>query len=78
MFGQADDPIDVLLVEDDPGDALMVREHFDRAGRNGCFHVIPDGRQALSSRPRVTPHQERFLGQLTPSARPRRGCRQFG
>ena len=24
MFGQADDPVEVLLVEDDPGDALMV------------------------------------------------------
>ncbi len=47
MFGQADDPVDVLLVEDDPGDALMVGEYFDQAGRNSRFHVIPDGQQAL-------------------------------
>ena len=47
MFGQADDPVEVLLVEDDPGDALMVGEYFDQAGRNSRFHVIPDGQQAL-------------------------------
>ena len=47
MFGQADGPVEVLLVEDDPGDALMVREYFDQAGRNSRFHVIPDGQQAL-------------------------------
>ena len=42
-----DDLVDVLLVEDDPGDALMVQEHFDQAGKNSRFHVITDGRQAL-------------------------------
>lgn len=47
MFGQTDDPVEVLLVEDDPGDALMVGEYFNQAGRNSRFHVIPDGQQAL-------------------------------
>lgn len=41
------DPVDVLLVEDDPGDALMVRESFAQAGKNNRFHVVPDGHQAL-------------------------------
>ena len=41
------DPVDVLMVEDDPGDALMVRESFAQAGRNNRFHVVPDGHQAL-------------------------------
>jgi CheY-like chemotaxis protein len=45
MSGRAG--IDVLLVEDDPGDALMVRESFAIAGRDDRFHVVPDGRQAL-------------------------------
>ena len=40
------DPVDVLMVEDDPGDALMVRESFAQA-RNNRFHVVPDGHQAL-------------------------------
>lgn len=47
MSGSAEDPVDVLLVEDDPGDALMVREYFKDSGKNNRFHVIPDGHQAL-------------------------------
>ena len=37
----------MLLVEDDPGDALIVRESFAQAGRNNRFHIVPDGQQAL-------------------------------
>lgn len=40
-------PVDVLLVEDDPGDALMTRESFTQAGKNNRFHRIPDGHEAL-------------------------------
>ncbi|MGH3153981.1 MAG: response regulator [Streptosporangiaceae bacterium] len=47
MSGLAHDPGDVLLVEDDAGDALMVREYFAQAGRASRFHVTPDGQQAL-------------------------------
>jgi CheY-like chemotaxis protein len=39
--------VDVLLIEDDPGDALMLRESFALAGRNNRFHMVTDGRQAL-------------------------------
>lgn len=38
---------DVLLIEDEPGDALMVRESFAAAGTVNRFHVIPDGQRAL-------------------------------
>jgi len=41
------DPVHVLMVEDDPGDALMVRESFAQAGKNSQFHVVPDGDKAL-------------------------------
>ena len=41
------DPVHVLMVEDDPGDALMVRESFMQAGKNSRFHVVPDGDEAL-------------------------------
>ncbi|AVP67454.1 response regulator [Rhodococcus hoagii] len=39
--------IDVLLVEDDPGDELMTREafEFNKVGNN--LHVVRDGEQAL-------------------------------
>jgi CheY-like chemotaxis protein len=45
--GLARDPADVLLVEDDPGDALMTREAFDIAGKRSRLHVLPTGRLAL-------------------------------
>jgi len=40
-------PVHVLMIEDDPGDALMVRESFAQAGKNSRFHVVPDGDEAL-------------------------------
>jgi|SRR5271170_3153783 len=47
MSGQALDSVDVLLVDDDPGDALMVGESFAHNRPNGRFHVVTDRRQAL-------------------------------
>ena len=47
MSGQPRDPADVLLIEDDPGDALMTREAFAQAGKRTRFHVLPNGRLAL-------------------------------
>ncbi|WP_327188427.1 response regulator [Streptomyces xinghaiensis] len=39
-------PIEVLLVEDDPGDVLMTREAFeDKIGNT--LHVVQDGEEAL-------------------------------
>jgi CheY-like chemotaxis protein len=38
---------DVLLVEDDPGYALMVRKSFALASKNSRLHVVTDGGQAL-------------------------------
>ncbi|MDG3010809.1 response regulator [Rhodococcus sp. D2-41] len=42
--GQA---IDVLLVEDDPGDELMTREAFEYNKVGNTLHVARDGEQAL-------------------------------
>jgi CheY-like chemotaxis protein len=39
--------IDVLLVEDDPGDALMTREAFEHFRIRSNLHVVSDGDQAL-------------------------------
>ncbi len=39
--------IDVLLVEDDPGYALLVSKSFAVASRNSRLHAVTDGRQAL-------------------------------
>jgi CheY-like chemotaxis protein len=39
--------VDVLLVEDDPGDVLMTREAFEASAIPGTLHVVGDGEQAM-------------------------------
>jgi CheY-like chemotaxis protein len=39
--------IDVLLVEDDPGDVLMTTEAFELSQRGSTLHVVGDGEQAM-------------------------------
>jgi len=39
--------VDVLLVEDDPGDVLMTREAFEHYKIRNPLHVVNDGEQAL-------------------------------
>lgn len=41
-------PIEVLLVEDDPGDVLMAREAFEDYKVRNNLHVVHDGVQALA------------------------------
>ncbi|MFR9749495.1 response regulator [Nocardia sp. 004] len=40
-------PIDILLVEDDPGDELMTREAFEDNKIGNTLHVTRDGEEAL-------------------------------
>ncbi|MBI5106672.1 MAG: response regulator [Solirubrobacterales bacterium] len=40
-------PIEVLLVEDDPGDVLLIEEAFDDNKVHNNLHVVRDGEQAL-------------------------------
>jgi CheY-like chemotaxis protein len=40
-------PIDILLVEDDPGDELITREAFEHNKINNNLHVARDGEQGL-------------------------------
>ncbi|MEW1892203.1 response regulator [Streptomyces sp. IBSBF 3010] len=41
------EPIEVLLVEDDPGDELMTREAFEDNKIRNTLHVVRDGEEAL-------------------------------
>jgi CheY-like chemotaxis protein len=41
-------PIEVLLVEDDPGDVLMTREAFEDNKVANTLHVVNDGAEALA------------------------------
>ena len=47
MTGAEARVIDVLLVEDDPGDVLMTREAFEDHMHNR-LHVVTDGAEALA------------------------------
>ena len=40
-------PIEVLLVEDDPGDVMMTREVFGANRIGSRLHVVRDGQEAL-------------------------------
>ncbi len=43
----ADRAIDVLLIEDDPGDELITREAFEHNKINNNLHVAHDGEEGL-------------------------------
>ena len=43
----APEPV-VLLVEDDPGDVMMIREAFEESKQRGELYAVGDGEQALN------------------------------
>jgi CheY-like chemotaxis protein len=48
MHDDQSEAIEVLLVEDDPGDVLMTREAFEQHKVRNTLHVVSDGVEALS------------------------------
>jgi len=55
---EASKVIDVLLVEDDEGDALMTREAFEYYQIRNRLHVVGDGKQALQFLHRTGPYAD--------------------
>jgi len=51
-------PIEVLLVEDDPGDELMTREAFEENKIGNRLHVARDGEEALDFLYRLGAHAD--------------------
>jgi two-component system response regulator len=51
-------PIDILLVEDDPGDELMTREAFEDNKIGNTLHVAHDGQEALDFLYRTAPYAD--------------------
>ncbi|GGK99916.1 response regulator [Nocardia sp. NPDC004568] len=51
-------PIDILLVEDDPGDELMTREAFEDNKIGNTLHVAHDGQEALDFLYRADPYAD--------------------
>lgn len=54
----AGQPIEVLLVEDDPGDVLLIREAFEYNKVHNNLNVVSDGEQALDYLRRQGAHAE--------------------
>ncbi|GAA1957968.1 response regulator [Amycolatopsis minnesotensis] len=52
------DPIDILLVEDDPGDVLMTKEAFEHHKIKNTLSVVADGVEALQFLRREAPYEE--------------------
>ena len=50
-------PIEVLLVEDDPGDVLMTREAFEEHKVGNRLNVVSDGVDALAYLRKEQPYQ---------------------
>lgn len=51
-------PIDILLVEDDPGDVLMTREAFEHHKIRNALRVVSDGVEALRYVRREPPYED--------------------
>ena len=51
-------PIEVLLVEDDPGDVLMTQEAFEEDKVRNKLNVVQDGEEALAYLRREGPHAD--------------------
>lgn len=53
-----DRPIDILLVEDSPGDVRLTREALSRGRLRNTLHVVADGEAALDFLHRRGPHAD--------------------
>jgi CheY-like chemotaxis protein len=51
-------PIEVLLVEDDPGDVVLITEAFEHNKVNNRLHVVADGVEALQFLRCEPPYEE--------------------
>ena len=47
MEPPAGEPVDILLVEDNPGDARLVQEAFATSTFETAFHTVTDGNEAI-------------------------------
>jgi CheY-like chemotaxis protein len=57
-------PIEVLLVEDDPGDVVLITEAFEHNKVNNRLHVVADGVEALQFLRREAPYEDAAVPDL--------------
>jgi two-component system, chemotaxis family, response regulator Rcp1 len=58
MIGEQGNPIEVLLIEDSPGDVRLTKEAFRTANPRIHLHVASDGVEAMAFLKREGPHSE--------------------
>jgi CheY-like chemotaxis protein len=51
-------PIEVLLVEDDPGDVVLITEAFEHNKVDNRLHVVADGVEAIQFLRREAPYED--------------------
>ena len=57
-------PLEVLVVDDDPGDVLMIEEALSENAHPSRLHVVSDGVEALAFLHREEPHADAPRPQL--------------
>lgn len=57
-------PIEILLIEDNPGDVILTREAFERLKIQNVLHVVADGQEALDYLKRRPPYETATKPQL--------------
>jgi chemotaxis family two-component system response regulator Rcp1 len=58
MIGEKGSPIEVLLIEDSPGDVRLTKEAFRTANPSIHLHVASDGVEAMAFLKREGPHSD--------------------
>jgi CheY-like chemotaxis protein len=48
IIAERSKPIDILVVEDNPGDVELIRESFEGSSWEPRFHIAIDGEEALA------------------------------
>jgi CheY-like chemotaxis protein len=57
-IGPAPTPVEVLLVEDDPGDVVLITEAFEDNKVSNRLHTVADGVEALQFLRREAPYED--------------------
>jgi len=57
-------PVNILLIEDNPGDVRLAQEAFKEGGFNVKLDVVMDGMEALRFLRKTTPYEEVFTPDL--------------
>lgn len=57
MSARSLSPIEILLIEDNPGDVMLTKEAFSRMKVRNTIHTVTDGEQALAYLHRRPPYE---------------------